>query len=491
MSDALLVITPVAVPFVGAVLALLLRERVAAARGVGMVALVTLAVLSLALFRRTAGGARLVGSVFGGWPQPFGIGFSASLPGAALVLVTALVALACAIYALSDIGPRRRRAGYDALMLAMIGAVNGAFLTDDLFNLYVWFELALISALGLLTLDRRRTQIDGAIRYAAFGMLAATFILLGIGMIYGITGTLDITRAAAALAGGPPTVGSAVAAALLLGGFALKAGLFPFHLWLPASYHTAPVTVAALFAGLLTKMGFYALLLVFAGLFAVGSGGVAAAQLVPALGLIAAATMVVCAAGALAQTDMRRLLAYHVIAQVGYMMAALALSTREGLAAAVFYMIHSIIVQANLFLGAGLIRRASGSWDLTRTGGMVRQEPLFAVLFAVPVLSLAGIPPLSGFFAKLIVIRESFDAGMAWLGAVGLLAGLMTIVSMALFWSDACWKDPRSGRTQRRLPGSALLAMGMLSAATVAIGLAPGWLWTVAQLSAKALGDLG
>jgi len=491
LPDALLVFAPVAVPFIGAVIALLLRERPAAARSVGLLAAGTLALLSLALLWRTAGGERLVGSVFGGWPKPFGIGFSAALPGAALVLVTSLVALASAIYALGDIGPRRRRAGYDALVLAMLGAVNGAFLTDDLFNLYVWFELALICALGLLTLDRRRTQIDGGIRYAAFGMLAATFILLGIGMIYGITGTLDIGRAATALADRPPSFASAVAAALLLGGFALKAGLFPFHLWLPASYHTAPVTVAALFAGLLTKMGFYALLLVFAGLFGVGSGGTAAEQLVPILGLLAAATMLVCAAGALAQTDMRRLLAYHVIAQVGYMMAGLALATREGLAAAVFYMIHSIIVQANLFLGAGLIRRASGSWDMTRTGGMVRREPLFALLFAVPVLSLAGIPPLSGFWAKLIVIRESFDAGQAWLGGVALLVGLMTIVSMALFWSDACWKDPRDRQRRRPLPRSGLLAMALLSAATVAIGLMPGRLWTVAQLSARALGAIG
>jgi multicomponent Na+:H+ antiporter subunit D len=491
LPDPLLVMAPVAVPFIGAVIALLLRGRPAAARVTGFVTVILLTLLTIALFVRTAGGERLVGSVFGGWPQPFGIGFAAALPGAALVLVTALVALASAIYALRDIGTRRRRAGYDAQMLALIGAVNGAFLTDDLFNLYVWFELALISALGLLTLDRRRTQIDGAIRYAAFGMLAATFILIGVGMIYGITGTLDISGAAAVLADRPPSFASAVAAALLLGGFGLKAGLFPFHLWLPASYHTAPVTVAALFAGLLTKMGFYALLLIFAGLFGVGSGGEAAAQLVPVLGWIAAATMLLCAAGALAQTDMRRLLAYHVIAQVGYMMTGLALATREGLAAAVFYMIHSIIVQANLFLGAGLIRGASGSWDMTRTGGMVRREPLFALLFAVPVLSLAGIPPLSGFWAKMIVIRESFDAGQAWLGGMALLVGLMTIVSMALFWSDACWKDPRNGRTQRRIPRSGLLAMALLSTATVAIGLMPGRLWTVAQLSARALGAIG
>jgi multicomponent Na+:H+ antiporter subunit D len=488
MSDGWLLIAPVLVPFFGAAFALLLRGRPVAAGAIGLTAGILLAAASVALFLRAVDGGRVPAIIFGGWPHGFGIAFSASLPGALLVLVTALVMLAATIYALADIGPRRRRAGYDALMLAMVGAVNGAFLTGDLFNLYVCFELALLAALGLLTLDRRAAQIDGAIRYAAFAMLAATSILLGTGMIYGMTGTLDIAAAASILAGEPPGFASAVAAALLLGGFVLKSGLVPFHLWLPASYHTAPTSVAAVFAGLLTKMGFYAVLLIFAGLFDVAGGSPGAAQLVPLFGWIAAATMLLCAAGALAQTDMRRILAYHVIAQVGYMMAGLALATREGVAAAIFYMVHSIIVQANLFLGAGLIRRASGSWDLTRGGGIVRHEPLFALLFAVPVLSLSGIPPFSGFWAKLIVIRESFDAGMAWLGAVAILAGIMTLVSMAHFWSDACWKEVR--HPPRRMPRASLAAMALLSLATVAIGLAPQWLWTIARLSARALAGI-
>lgn len=484
MSDAMLVVAPILVPLGGAALALMLRHRPAAAAACGVLTLLALGVVSLRLFLRAR--EHPVLSVIGGWPQGIGISVSASLPGVLLVLVTALVALAVAIYGLGDIGPRRRRAGYDPLMLAMIAAVNGAFLTDDLFNLYVWFELALLAALGLLTLDRRRAQIDAAIRYAVFAMLAATFILIGVGLIYGITGTLQVSAAAAALAHRPADFATAVAGALLLGGFALKSGLVPFHLWVPASYHAAPTSALAAFAGLLTKMGFFALLLTFAGVFAVGSGGVGARGLVPLFGGLAAATMLLCAAGALAQTDMRRLLAYHVIAQVGYMMAGLALGTREGIAAAIFYMVHSIIVQANLFLGAGLIRRANGSWDLTHTGSMVRREPLFALLFAIPVLSLAGIPPLSGFWAKLIVIRESLAAGSAWLGLVALIAGLLTILSMASFWSDACWKSSR--RPARRIPWPGQVAMALLSAATVAIGIAPHWLWDIARQSAIALG---
>jgi multicomponent Na+:H+ antiporter subunit D len=489
MSDTLLLAAPVILPFIGAALALVLRARIHFTRAIGLIAHVALLIASLALFSRANAGHLVPQTVFGGWPRGIGISFSATMPGLILVVVSALVGLAAVIYSSVDIGPRRRRAGYDALMLALIGAVNGAFLTDDLFNLYVWFELALIAALGLLTLDRRPAQIDGAIRYAGFAMLAATCILLGIGLIYGITGTLDVRTAATALASAPPTFASATAAALLLGGLALKAGLFPFHLWLPASYHTGPITAIAVFAGLLTKMGFYALLLVFAGVFGVGSGGIGAEQLVPLLGWIAAATMLVCCAGALAHTDMRRVLAYHIVAQVGYMTVGLALATPQGTAAAVFYMVHSIIVQANLFLGAGLIRKASGSWDLTRAGGMARTNPFFSLVLAIPVLSLAGIPPLSGFWAKMIIIRESFDADMWVLGIVALVAGLMTIISMSIFWSDTCWKEPR-GKPVRRVPMAGLVAMTILSTATLLIGLMPQALWTLALLSSRALAAL-
>ncbi|MCW2410930.1 MULTISPECIES: complex I subunit 5 family protein [unclassified Sphingobium] len=486
MTDALLLPAPVILPFIGAALVLILRARIALTRAIGLITNGLLLVVSLLLFVQANGGNLVPLTVFGGWPHGISISFSATMPGLVLVVVTALIAFASAIYALVDVGPRRRRAGYDALMLAMTGAVNGAFLTRDLFNLYVWFELALIAALGLLTLDRRPAQIDGAIRYASFSMLAATFILLGVGMIYGITGTLDVGAAATALASRPPSFASATATALLMAGFALKAGLFPFHLWLPASYHTGPITAVAVFAGLLTKMGFYALLLVFAGVFGVGAGGIGAAQMVPVFGWIAAATILICCAGALAHTDMRRILAYHIVAQVGYMTMGLAIATREGIAGAVFYMVHSIIVQANLFLGAGLIRRASGSWDLTRAGGMARTNPLFSLVLAVPVLSLAGIPPLSGFWAKFIVIRESFDAGMAWLGIIALIGGLMTIVSMSIFWSDACWKEPR-GKPVRKVPLAGLIAMAILSGATIAIGLLPQSLWTLSLLSSRAL----
>lgn len=486
MTDALLLIAPVGLPLLGAAVAVLLPHRPRASEGwTGLVVALT-ALASVALFVRSIDGTGPAIAVFGDWPRGIGVGFAARLPGTLLILVVSLVATAAAIYARADIGDRRRRAGHDALMLALVGAVNGALLTTDLFNLYVWFELALVAALGLVTIDRRREQIGGAMRYAAFGMIAATAILAGIGLVYGATGTLDMATLAAILPARPPSVALAVAGALILGGFALKSGLAPLHVWLPASYAAAPLTVAAVFAALMTKMGFYALMLVIAGVF-----GAAAAQLLPVLALLAAATMLLCALAALAQTDMRRLIGYHVVAQVGYMAAGVSLGTAEGLAAATFYMMHSMIVQANLFLGIGAIRRASGSWDLKRAGGMIRSNRLFVALFAVPMLSLAGIPPLSGFWAKLFVLRAGIAAGMGWLSLVALVAALLTIISVAGLWVETCWKSRPVDRPARDVPAAMLAGMAVLSAATLAIGLYPEPWWRVAGLAAATLKGMG
>lgn len=489
LSDAAILVAPVILPLIAAALIMVWRARPRLSEALSFAAIVAVLAVSIMLLRRATDGGTLAVTVFGGWPAGVGVSFVARLPGVVLVVVTMLIALAVAIFGHASIGSRRRRRGHDALMLAMVGAVNGAFLTGDLFNLYVWFELALLSALGLIMLDRRERQIGAGLRYVVFGMIGATAILTGIGLLYGSTGTLDLGALAARLSDSPPTVATAIAAALFLGGFALKSGLFPFHLWIPAAYAPAPVSVMAIFAGLLTKMGFYALLIVLGGIFGAGFGGTGA-RLLPALAFIAGATMLVCSLAALAQNDMRRLLAYHVMAQVGYMLAGLATGTREGVEGAVFYMVHSMIVQTNLVLGAGAIHRATGSWDLSATGGMLRRNPAFCFLFAVPMLSLAGIPPFSGFWAKVLVLRETIDTGHVILLAAGLISALLTIFSVAIFWSAACWKDLRN-RSPRPVPLSMLLGMGVLSAATMSIGLMPGWVDRLAKLSAAALARMG
>lgn len=484
-----LALWPVAVPLGAAGLTVLLRRWQALQRGVMEVAVALMLAAAVALLARVARGETIVLD-FGGWGAPFGVTFVADGLSAVLCVVAGIIALAVAIFARADIRARRRRAGFDPLFLAMLAAVNGAFLTGDIFNLYVWFELMLVTALGLVTLDRRRAQIDGAFRYAALSMLGATFILVGVGLLYGEAGTLDMVHLSTVLAGRPPSVTLSVAAYLLLAGLLLKAGLFPLHFWLSASYHTAPISVSAALAGLLTKVAFYACLRVFVLVF--GVAGTAVVPGVPALlALIAAATMIVSVLAAIAQVDVRRLLAFHVIGQVAYLVMGLAVASVLGVAAAVFYTLHTMLVQTGLFLGAGALGRAGRGYDLRTAGGLLHDRPVFAVLFAVLSLSISGVPPLSGFWAKFLVIDAALRTGSpwhAWLAVIALGVGFLTMYSMSTLWMRAFWRPKDSGRiVARPIPVAMIAAVALMAVCTVAIGFA---VEPIARLSRDTAGQL-
>jgi multicomponent Na+:H+ antiporter subunit D len=469
-----LAVWPVVIPLGAAALTVLLRRRPGLQRGVMEAAVALTLAADALLLVRAARGERLV-VAFGGWGAPFGITFVADATGVALCAAAGIVALAVTIFARADVRARRRRAGFDPLFLGMLAAVHGALLTGDLFNLYVWFELLLVTAVGLMTLDRRPAQIDGALRYAAMSMMGATFILLGIGLLYGEAGTLDLVDLSATLAGRAPSVTLTASVYLLLAGFALKAGLFPLFFWLPASYHTAPIGVGAALAGLLTKVAFYACLRVLIVVFGLGTAAVVPG-LPPLLALLAVATMLISVLAAIGQVDVRRLLAYHVMGQVAYLAMGLGLASSLGTAAAIFFTVHTMLVQAGLFLGAGAIARAGGTYDLRLLGGLIREHPYFSALFAVLALSISGIPPLSGFWAKALVIDAAFRAGVpgsGWLAAAALVTGFLTLYSMSTLYTQAFWQERRRTRHGARpIPPAMVVAVALLAACTLGLGLA-------------------
>jgi multicomponent Na+:H+ antiporter subunit D len=470
-----LAIWPVVIPLGAAALTVILRRWPGVQRGVMEAAVTAMLIASALLLLRTRSGEAVV-MKFGGWSKPFGVTFVADALSASLCTTAGIVALAVAIFARADVRARRRRAGFDALFLGMLAAANGAFLTGDLFNLYVWFELMLVTALGLVTLDRRRAQIDGALRYAAMSTMGATFMLLGIGLLYGATGTLDLAHLATMLAGRAPSVTLSVAAYLLLAGLVLKAGLFPLFFWLPASYHTAPISVGAALAGLLTKVAFYACLRVFVLVFGVGTRVPVVSGLPPLFAVLAGATMLVSVLAAIAQVDVRRLLAFHVVGQVAYLTMGLALATWQGSAAAIFYTVHTMLVQTGLFLGAGAIARAGGGYDLRGLGGIIRDHPGFSVLFAALALSISGVPPLSGFWAKALVIDAAFRSGASgagWLVAAALVTGFLTLYSMSMLWTQAFWRPrTRAPRRARPIPMAMVAGVALMAACTLGLGLA-------------------
>jgi multicomponent Na+:H+ antiporter subunit D len=420
---------------------------------------------------------------FGGWDAPFGVVFVADALSAVMVAITGILAAAVMIFGLADIRRREEQAGFYPLMLGMLAGVNGAFLTGDIFNLYVWFEVMLITAMGLLSIGRNRARLDATVRYAVLNLFSTLLFLTGVALLYGATGTLNMADLARVLPETEPSINLTLSALLLLCGFGIKAGYFPLFFWLPASYHTASITVSAIFAGLLTKVGVYACFRVFTLIFSVEDSGIR-----EIVAVLAAGTMLFGVFGAAVQWDVRRILSFHIVSQIGYMLLGLAISTQAALAGAIFYIIHHIIVKANLFLLAGAIHRPSGTFDLRKSVGLMYRNPLLAALFLVPALSLAGLPPLSGFWAKLLVIDASFRAGEHWLAGLALFVGLLTLYSMSKIWMEAFWKKPVLPRAEaRRVPLPMLLAIASLGALTLAIGFMPQPLILFSQTAAAAL----
>jgi multicomponent Na+:H+ antiporter subunit D len=422
----------------------------------------------------------------GGWPAPFGITLVADGLGALMALLAGIVGLAVVVYSLDDVDEPRQRFGYHPLLHVLLAGVCGAFLTGDLFNLYVWFEVLLIASFVLLSLGGAREQLRGGVHYVALNLVSSVLFLAGAGIVYGMAGTLNLADLAVKLAAPDDPGLVTVAAVLFLAAFGIKAAVFPVYFWLPASYHAPPAAVSALFAGLLTKVGVYALIRVFTLVFRQDVGfthGLLVAT--------AAATMVSGVLGAASQGHVRRILAFHIVSQIGYMLLGLGLFVPLAVAGAVFYVAHHIIVKTNLFLLGGVVARLGGSEELARLGGLWARRPLLALLFLVPALSLAGIPPLSGFHAKLFLVRAALGEGRWVVVAIALAVSLLTLYSMTKIWNEAFAKPVPAAvpapRPSRRSQALRVAPIGALAALTVAIGLAPGVLFSLSYRAAEQL----
>jgi multicomponent Na+:H+ antiporter subunit D len=430
-----LVIAPVVIAIVlGAVLLMLrhhLRWQAAFASG-GLLLMLT---ANAALLARVLSDGPLV-MTMGRWLPPFGISFAADALGAGFALVATFVALVCAVFSARDIDTTGRRYGFYPFLMLMMAGVNGAFLTGDIFNLYVWFEVFLIASFGLLILGSERAQIDGATKYGILNLLATALFLVATAYLYGAFGTLnmaDIATKAAGLRGSAPLM---TIAALYLLAFGMKAAAFPVNFWLPASYHTPRLVTAALFGGLLTKIGIYALLRTLVMIFPVER-----LQLSPVIEWVAAATMILGVFGALAQTDVRRMFGFLVISGVGIMLAGLALGDRTGISGTAFYAVHSMLVMAALYLLAGAMKEAGGSFHLTELGGIYRKSPFLTAVAFLIFLAAAGLPPGSGLWPKVMLVKASIEIGEGWLAAAILVSGFLTTIALGRVFVLAFWRD--------------------------------------------------
>ncbi len=407
----------------------------------------------------------------GGWPAPFGITLVADGLSAIMVVLVGLVAVAVLVFALADVTPEEETNGHYPLTHAMLAGICGAFLTGDIFNMYVWFEVMLISSFGLLVVGGGKDELDGATKYVGLNLIATVAFISGVGLLYGATGALNMADLHGRLIGRGAETPIIASAAFLIFAFASKAALFPVFFWLPASYHTPSFSTSALFSALLTKVGVYALIRVFTLVYDVEGTPIQTLLLWGAV-----LTMVVGAFGALSMTGVRRVLGFSIISSIGYMILGLAVATPLALVGAVFYLFQDVVVKANLFLGAGAARRLTGSELFGRSGGIWRQRPWFSLLFLIPALSLAGVPPFSGFWAKLLLARATLEDGRYGLTFAVLAVGLLTLFAMARVWSEVFWDAHPNGdhAITGRVPAAMLAPLLVLTGIVIWVGVEAG-----------------
>ncbi|GLF96840.1 Na+/H+ antiporter subunit D [Streptomyces yaizuensis] len=375
----------------------------------------------------------------GDFAPPLGITLVADRLSGLMLTVSSAVTLCVLVYSLgqgmADRDERAPLAVFHPAYLVLVSGVSCIFLAGDLVNLYVGFEIMLVASFVLLTLGGTGSRLRAGSTYVMVSLISSMVFFTAAALTYAAAGTVNLAQLAVRLAELPLGVRTLLEGALLTV-FAVKAAVFPLAAWLPDSYPTAPAPVTAVFAGLLTKVGVYCMLRTETLLFPGNRLG----HLLLAAAL---ASLVIGVLGAVAQTDLKRLLSFVLISHIGYMVFGIGLGSRAGLGGAIVYVVHHITVQTALFLVAGLIERRAGTTELTRVGGLARAAPALAALFLLPALNLAGIPPMSGFIGKLQLLRAGVATSGGWaytLVAAAVLTSLITLYVMAKVWNLAFWR---------------------------------------------------
>ena len=426
---------PIVIPLAAAALTLIVQKSLRLERVIGIGAsLASVAVAIWLLVEVDTQGAIVV--QVGGWAAPIGISLVADRL-AVLLLATSTVALAAVlVYAVSQKSTDEDLRGFHAVYQMLAAGVALALLTGDLFTLFVAFEIMLTASYVLLTHRAGGSETRATISYVVIGLVASGLLLTTIGLIYAVTGTVNIADLTVKLDAVPPGVRAGLGWLLFMV-FGIKAAIFPLFFWLPDSYPVAPTPVTALFAGLLTKIGVYAIVRTQTLLFP-------SDEPVTLMLVIAGFTMIVGVLGAIAQKDIKRILSFHIVSQIGYMIMGLGFFTVGGVAAAIVFIIHQIIVKASLFLVGGLVEETEGTGAIDAVDGVARRSPILAILFLPAALSLAGFPPFSGFVGKLALVEAGFGAQSWAIVGVSLFASVLTLFSMTKIWGGVFWGTPKN-----------------------------------------------
>ncbi|MBU9722542.1 MULTISPECIES: Na+/H+ antiporter subunit D [Bacillaceae] len=448
-----LVLLPVLIPFLMGVILIFFKKNIPVQRyisGITSSALLLLAAYILYVIYQDG----IITLELGNWPAPFGIVLVGDLFSSIMVLLASIVAMACLFFAFQTLHHDREKFYFYPFYFFLLTGVNGSFLTGDIFNLFVFFEVMLLSSFVLLAMGGKKYQLRESFKYVVISTFGSMFFIIAVALLYSVTGTLNFAHLAQRISEVDPANNGilTVIAILFFLVFGLKGALVPLHFWLPNSYFAPPTAVAALLGGLLTKVGVYSIIRTNTLIFTHNQDFTLNIILI-----LAGLTMFFGVVGAVSKFDFKRILAIHIVSQVGYMIMGLGIGTAMAIAGSIYIIAHNMIIKTALFLFSGATETVTGTTNLKKMSGILKTHPYLGWLFFIAAISLAGIPPLSGFFSKFALVLGGLEEQRYFIVFVSLVVGLLTLFSMVKIFMYVFWGSPTITEEQKKTKVGKLL----------------------------------
>lgn len=478
-----LLIAPMILPIMTAIVLVFLRDNVSMQRVISLITMLVIIVIGLFLLIEVEANG-IMRLDFSGWLPPFGILFVGDAFALLLVITASIVTICCLIYAFSTIGEAHEKMFFYSFVLLLVAGVNGSFLTGDIFNLFVCFEVMLLASYVLVALGGGKRQLRESLKYVLINVVASWMFLVALAFLYGAVGTLNMAHIAVRVAevGQDPVLTTISFVFLIV--FSLKAGLLLFF-WLPGSYSVPPTSVAALFAALLTKVGIYALIRTFTLMFPLQQDVTHTI-----IAVMAAITLIAGMAGAMGGRDVKTIATYNVIIGVGFIMVGVAIANEQAFAGVVYYLMHDMVAKALLFLCIGMMVYLTGETIVKNMSGLIRNYPLFGWIYFLGLCALVGIPPLSGFIGKVLIGQGAITGSNYVLLALGFLSSIAVLYSLlriflASFFGETIIVVEHEVPIRRGM----MVSLVLLAACIIFLGLGANYIMPFVEAAAAVLVD--